>query len=126
MQRKSYVLIVQDQNAKLQNAVVPKLAKFFNEKDHTCICKKGSNMLLTTNTIHVTYPLVVIEVEGVKCRALIDTGAGSSHVLSKLISRLNKKPIREESKRTETLIHSVVQKTAIYELQIRDTIMNSR
>ena len=121
MQRKSYVLIVQDQNAKLQNAVVPKLAKFFNEKDHTCICKKGSNMLLTTNTIHVTYPLVVIEVEGVKCRALIDTGAGSSHVLSKLISRLNKKPIREESKRTETLIHSVVQKTAIYELQIRDT-----
>ena len=28
-------------------------------------------MSLTTNTIHVTYPVVVIEVEGVKCRTLI-------------------------------------------------------
>ena len=78
-------------------------------------------MLLTTNTIHVTYPVVVIEVEGVKCRELIDTGAGSSYVSSKLISRLNKKPIRKESKRIETLMHSVLQITAIYELQIRDT-----
>ena len=78
-------------------------------------------MLLTTNTIHVKYPVVVTEVEGVKCRELIDTGAGSSYVSSKLISRLNKKPIRKESKRIETLMHSVLQKTAIYELQIRDT-----
>ena len=78
-------------------------------------------MLLTTNTIHVTYPVVVIEVEGVNCTALIDTGAGSAYVSSKLISRLNKKPIRKESKRIQTLMHSVVQKTAIYKLQIRDT-----
>ena len=69
----------------------------------------------------MTYPVVVIEVEGVKCTALIDTGAGSSYVSSKLISRLNKKPIRKESKRIETLMHSVLQITAIYELQIRDT-----
>ena len=62
----------------------------------------------------------MIEVEVVKCRALIDTGAGSSYVSSKLISRLNKKPIRKESKRIETLMYSVVQKTAIYELQIRN------
>ena len=69
----------------------------------------------------MTYPVVVIEVEGVKCTALIDTGAGSSYVSSKLISRLNKKPIRKESKRIETLMHSVLQKTAIYDLQMRDT-----
>ena len=78
-------------------------------------------MLLTTNTSHVTHPVVVIEVEGVRYRALIDTGAGSSYVPSKLINRLNKKPIRKESKRIETLMNSVVQKTAICELQIRDT-----
>ena len=62
-------------------------------------------------------PVVVIEVEGLKCRALIGTGAGGSHVSSKVIG---KKPIRKESNRIETLMHSVVQKTAIYELQIRD------
>ena len=98
-----------------------KTCQICNEKHHTSICKNGSNMLLTTNTIHVTYPVVVIEVEGVKCTALIDTGAGSYYLSSKLISRLNKKPIRKERKRIEALIHSVLQKTAIYESQIRDT-----
>ena len=67
----------------------------------------------------------MIEVEGVKCRALIDTGAGSSYVSSKLISRLNKKTIHKESKRIETLMHPVVQNTAIHELQLEIQIMNS-
>ena len=78
------------------------------EKHHTSICEKGSNMLLTTNTSLVTYPVLVIEVEGVKCQALIDTGAGSSYASSKLINKINKKPIRRETKRIETLMHSVV------------------
>ena len=56
-----------------------------------------------------------------RCRALIDTGPGSSYVSSKLINRLNKKPIRKESKRIETRRDSVVQKASIYELQIKDT-----
>ena len=63
----------------------------------------------------MTYPVVVIEVGGVKCRVFIDTWAGSYYVSSKLISRLNKKPIPKES---ETSMHLLVQKTAIYELQI--------
>ena len=92
-----------------------------NKKHHTCKYKNGLNMLLTTNTIHVKYLVVVIEVEGVKCRALIDTGTGGSCVSVRLISRLNKKPIRKESKRIGTLMHLVVQKTAIYELHIKDT-----
>ena len=67
-------------------------------------------MLLTTNTSLVTYPVLVIEVEGIKCRALIDTGAGSSYASSKLISKINKKPILRESNRIENLMHSVVKK----------------
>ena len=81
------------------------------EKHHTSMCEKGSDILLTTNTSLVTYPVSVIEVEGVKCRALIDTGAGSSYASSKLINKINKKPIHRESKRTETVMHSVVKKT---------------
>ena len=75
------------------------------------MCEKGSDILLTTNTSLVTYPVSVIEVEGVKYRALIDTGAGSSYASSKLINKINKKPIHRESKRTETVMHSVVKKT---------------
>ena len=77
-------------------------------------------MLLTTNTSLVTYPVLVIEVEGVKCRALIDTGAGRSHASSNLMNKINKKPIRKESKIIETLMHSVVKKTEIYQFQIGD------
>ena len=68
-------------------------------------------MLLNTNTSLVTYPVLVIEVQGVKCRALIETGAGSSYASSKLIKKINKKPLRRETKRIEPLKHSVVKKT---------------
>ena len=57
-----------------------KTCQFGNEKHHTSTCKKGSNMLLKTNISHVAYPVVVIEVEGVRRRALIDTDARSSYV----------------------------------------------
>ena len=75
-----------------------KTCQFCSEKHHTSICKKRSNMLLTTNTSHVTNPVVVTEVECVKGRALIDTGAGSSYVSSKLISELNKKQFAKKVK----------------------------
>ena len=71
-------------------------------------------MLLTTNNS------LVIEVEDVKCRALIDIGAGSSYASSKLIKKINKKPVRRETKRIETLMHSVVKKTEIYQFEIGD------
>ena len=45
----------------------------------------------------------------------------NSKCFIKLISRLKIKTICKESKRIETLTHSFVQKSAIYELQIRDT-----
>ena len=93
-----------------------KTCQFCNEKQHTSVSKKDSNMLVTTNTSHVTYPVVVIEVEGV-----IDSGTGRSYVTLKLIRGLNKKPISKESKRIETPMYLVFQKTAIYELQIRNT-----
>ena len=77
-------------------------------------------MLLTTNNSHVTYHVVVIEVECVKCRASLDTSREFLCFI-KTNSRLKKKPIRKESKRIETLMHSLVQKIAVYQLQIRDT-----
>ena len=35
-------------------------------------------MLVATGKSSVTYPLIVVEVCGIRCRALLDTGAGSS------------------------------------------------
>ena len=45
-------------------------------------------MLVATGDTTVTYPVVVVNVEGIKCRALLDTGAGSSYASSALLERL--------------------------------------
>ena len=39
-------------------------------------------MLLATGKGAVIYPVVVVDLDGIKCRALLDTGAGSSLCLS--------------------------------------------
>lgn len=35
------------------------------------------------------YPVVIVEVQGIKCRALLDTGAGSSYVFAALLDRVS-------------------------------------
>ena len=83
-------------------------------KHHTSICEKTSNVLLTTNDNHVTYPLVIIDIEGIKCRALIDTGAGASYASSTLIDRINEKLIRKQYKRIETIMGSSTKSIPVY------------
>ena len=55
--------------------------------------------MLTTSIGSVTYPLVVIKVEGVICSALIDSGSGSSYASAALASKMNKKPKKKEPKK---------------------------
>ena len=64
------------------------------------------------------YPIVIVSVKGVKSHALIDTGAGASHVSSKFYSLLNKKSLRIETKTTQTLMNTSRKKIPIYSVQI--------
>ena len=73
-------------------------------KHQTSTCKKTSNFLLTTNDNHVTYPLVIIDIKGLNCRALIDTGAWASYASSTPTDWINKKPIRKQYKRIEIIM----------------------
>ena len=36
----------------------------------------------------VVYPVVVIKVDGIECRALLDTGSSSSYASAKLLDKL--------------------------------------
>ena len=57
-----------------------------NGKHHTSICDKNSSrLMLPTGEGLVVYPVVVVEVDGIRCRALLDTGAGSSYGSATLI-----------------------------------------
>ena len=72
---------------------------------HTSICDKNSTqLLLATGKGAVVYPVVIIEIEGVKCRALLDTGAGSTYASATLIDILNRKPDRTKKKRIEMMM----------------------
>lgn len=65
-----------------------------DRKHHTSICHKQENqanpLLVATGipTGNVTYPVVVVEVEGIKCRTLSDTGAGRSYTSAALLDRI--------------------------------------
>lgn len=52
----------------------------------------------------VTYPVVVVQVEGIKCRALLDTGAGNSYLSAALLDRI---PSQSSNKKFEVATKNV-------------------
>ena len=75
-------------------------------------------MLTVTGEGTVTYPVVVVIVNGVKCRALLDTGAGSCYVSEALIRQLGKKPVRREHRRIDMMMLSAKKLVEIYDVNI--------
>ena len=76
-------------------------------KYHTSICEKTSNVLLTTNdNWYLRVSLLIIDIEGIKCRASVDTGAETSYASSTLIDQINKKSIRKQYKPIKTIMSS--------------------
>ena len=62
----------------------------------------------------VIYPVVLVEVNGIKCRALLDTGARSSYALSAISDHPGIRPIRQEFKRKEMVLGSVNKFIGVY------------
>ena len=90
-------------------------------RHHTSICNSVSNQLMTATTMerpHVIYPVVVVEVLGVKCRALLDTGAGSSYASAALLDRLKIRPHQREVRQIEMMMGVVTKPVEIFKVQI--------
>jgi hypothetical protein len=68
----------------------------------------------------VTYPVVIVKVHGVTCRALLDTGAGSSYASSTLIDLIHAKPIRKELKSIEMMFGSVNKVISVHNLSVNN------
>ena len=58
-------------------------------------------------------PIIPIKVDGITCRALIDTGARSSYASGKLIDLLKKKPCETKTKRVDMQMTSQVTKMEV-------------
>ena len=71
----------------------PPNCQICNRKHHTSLRQEGifDALLIATGipTTHVTYPVVILEVQGIKCRALLDTGAGRSYASAALLDRVS-------------------------------------
>ena len=63
----------------------------------------------------------MVEVNGIICRALPDTGAGSSYMSSTLACELKKPPIRTDYKQIETMLHTTNGLIDIYDVEITNT-----
>ena len=59
-----------------------------------------------------------VSVGGIHCRALLDTGAGSSYVSAALLEYMGKQPVRREFKRIEMMMQVSNREIEIYNVVI--------
>ena len=100
------------------------------KRHHTSICdrnlttkdgRKDKNTLMTASGSNEgILPIIPTKVDGIICRALIDTGARSSYASGKLIDLLKKKPCETKTRRVNMLISSHATKLDMY-----DTLVES-
>lgn len=97
-----------------------------HKRHHSSICDReqtdsGKQTLMTASENNEgIMPVLTVKVDGITCRALIDTGAGSSYASAKLLDLLKKKPSETKTKRVDMLISSKVTKLEVY-----DTVVES-
>ena len=79
------------------------------KKHDTYICAQEDQLLTATATAtcnkeRVVYPIVEVNVEGVMCRALHQTGAGSSYASEVLLDKISKRTRTREVRRIEMML----------------------
>ncbi|XP_028413673.1 uncharacterized protein LOC114536529 [Dendronephthya gigantea] len=96
-----------------------------NKRHHTSICDQteqhasGDKKLMTDGgSGEGIFPVVVIKVNGLICRALIDSGAGSSYASAQLINTLVIKPSEIKNQQTDMLLTSRKAKVELYDVKI--------
>ena len=80
--------------------------------------------MLTTSggTTEGIFPVVVVKVNGITCRALIDSGAGSSYISGKHAAMLHVKPVETRTSKNDMLLKSKTTKLDIYEATVESMV----
>ena len=66
----------------------------------------------------VVYPVVKVSVEGVLCRALLDTGAGSSYASAALLDKLRKRSRAKEVRRIEIMLVATTREVELSTIKV--------
>jgi len=75
----------------------------------------------STGKTAVTHPVVVVKVQGVKCRALLDTAAGTSYASAALLNLLQVRPYQREVRQIEMMLGAVTKQVEIFQVQVSST-----
>ncbi|XP_028408717.1 uncharacterized protein LOC114531281 [Dendronephthya gigantea] len=95
------------------------------QRHHSSICQQprqssGNKEKLMTDgaTGEGIFPVVVVKVNGVMCRALIDSGAGGSYASAKLVTMIDEKPSETKLQRIDMLMGSKTTRLEYYDTEI--------
>ena len=75
-------------------------------------------MLVANGDCSVIYPVVVVKVNGIRCRAQLDTGAGSSYASAALLDRIKTRPVRKEVRRIEMIMQTTRQEIEVHQVDV--------
>ena len=96
--------------------------RFCNRRNPSSICDKEpqqpKHLLVATGRGSVTYPAVVVSVGRIQCRALLNSGAGSSYASAALLDRLGKQPECKEFKVIEMMMQATNREIEIHNVVI--------
>ena len=99
-----------------------KTCLFCKRRHHTSICDRGNtdNSMTATQIGDgpVVYPVVVVEVAGIKCRALLDSGAGSSYASAALLERIGAKPHHSGLRKREMMLGASNRVMEVYRIKL--------
>ena len=91
---------------------------------HTSICEKKEEtqqvVLTAAKKGEGIFPIVTVKVNGITCRALIDSGAGSSYASAILIGLLNQEPVDVTTRKVDMLMS-----TQLAHLETYGTVIES-
>ena len=89
------------------------------QKHHTSICMMKDKLLATEQgSKPVVYPIVNVNVEGIECRALLDTGARSSYASAALLDRLPKRSQSKEVRKIEMMLGSTTREVSLSTINV--------
>ena len=95
-----------------------------DKRHHTSICdsdNKPNNeekVYTMKRNDESIFPVVTVRVAGVLCRALVDSGAGSSYISAKLVHHLKIKPVEVETKQIDMLLCKKQTRIESYQVDI--------
>ena len=96
-------------------------------RHHSSICNAGKTKAMATKVSDEgVFPILVVYLNGIMTRALVDSGSGTSYISAHLAKMLNVKPSRYTSSRVEMMVAVKHVNLRMYEVEVSSLTEDNR